>query len=722
VWIHTLDQAVGGPSYLRLVAALALFAAVPGLNRGTRSSWWLAILAASGSALGHRPQGLALVGSIGATLLVVLLLALGNRFRAPSDLLRVSRGIRLIAFGEIGVLLYGIAGLYLVDVEFREPNTLARSIKEALRLLILLPSTLSPISRHGAWLLDSVRWLSLVVVLIGAIRLVAPAFIKPARRAGEMLRVRQLLALSTTPLAHFHLLDDKTWFFSQNKEAFISYKLVGRVAMVLGGPVGYPRSQAAVVKEFAEYCDRNGLLPGFYQVADADRPLLEEAGFKFLKIGEEAVIPLQEFSLVGRPMKEIRSACRRVERAGCQLEVLEQPIDDQTMAQLKSVSDAWLGAGHRERTYTVGQFNPAYLRETKVFAVRGSQGRIVAFANLLPSYGSDYGTFDLMRRLPDAPNGVMDYLHVALIEHYRNEGMAGLALGMAALKNLERNSPATRALKAVRDLSASFHFSGVYKYKNKWKPRWEPRYLAYLSELHLPRMAVAVTQVGEISPALRSEKIRAAVRRFPFTTAMLGLTLWLCTMVYMSPEIRVFLVNHFGLSWPDLIRLRLWKLVSSPLTPPGDGTAWSPFIFAFSVVPLAEWRFGTSRAIKSFFLGDWLSSLPVLVMLRIAGHLGAHAAFADTILPDSGASAGGYALVAALAATIPHNKLRYAAYALIGVTIAIPMALNIRVFDFQHIIACSVGILLARRWTRPAARSMRPEAREPGPVLPTMAS
>jgi lysylphosphatidylglycerol synthetase-like protein (DUF2156 family) len=78
---------------------------------------------------------------------------------------------------------------------------------------------------------------------------------------------------------------------------------------------------------------------------------------------------------------------------------LPPPIDAGTLAALRVVSDAWLAAGaHRERTFTLGRFDPAYLRDTPVIAVIDSVGGIQAFANVLPAYRSPNASFDLMRR------------------------------------------------------------------------------------------------------------------------------------------------------------------------------------------------------------------------------------------------------------------------------------------------------------------------------------
>jgi phosphatidylglycerol lysyltransferase len=75
--------------------------------------------------------------------------------------------------------------------------------------------------------------------------------------------------------------------------------------------------------------------------------------------------------------------------------------------------------------------------------------RCQAFVNLLPTFRSTIGNFDLMRRRRDAPNGVMEALFVAMIQRCREHGMLGLDLGLAPFANVDDDSIAGRALRQV---------------------------------------------------------------------------------------------------------------------------------------------------------------------------------------------------------------------------------------------------------------------------------
>ncbi|HEX6032292.1 MAG TPA: phosphatidylglycerol lysyltransferase domain-containing protein, partial [Tepidiformaceae bacterium] len=316
----------------------------------------------------------------------------------------------------------------------------------------------------------------------------------------EREKVEQILRLhATTALAYFHLLDDKSYFFSSDERAFISYRVIGHTAVALGEPIGEPLSRRKVVEEFAQHCDLNAWAFCFHQVSAEGAEELRDLGLSALKIGEEAVVPLEQFSLSGKSFKHIRNTVNRLEREGYVFQRLPAPIPPATMDDLAALSDAWLqSGGHRERAFTLGAFSASYLQATPVFVVRRPGERIEAFVNVIPSYGSGQGNFDLMRRRPDAPDGVMDLLFVRLMEHFQREGYSGMNLGFAPLANVEGPGLVARALRILYSRgNGAFKFEGLHSFKDKWQPNWEPKYLVYRSDLQLPQLALAVARAGE---------------------------------------------------------------------------------------------------------------------------------------------------------------------------------------------------------------------------------
>jgi hypothetical protein len=504
---------------------------------------------------------------------------------------------------------------------------------------------------------------------------------------------------ATNSLAHFELLDDKSWLISSDRQAFIGYKVIGTTAVALGDPIGAHDSCREVLDEFAKLCDLNGWTPALHQVTPGVVALLNGTGFKTLKIGEEAIIDVQTWNIDVPQYKWLRSAIRRVERAGLELAELPQPISHDVMTQLREVSEAWIHDGaHRERTFTVGQFEPDYLLSTRVFAVRHREThRIVAFANVLPSYQSSEGTFDLMRYRPEAPNGVMDFLFVGLINLFKSEGKSGMNLGLAPLANISGDSVADRSLRLLYERGGkAFRYQGLRTFKDKWSPHWEDRYLGYRHDGDLPKVATAVIRAGEL-PEPRSVwgRIRWLVRKFPVTLAIGGLIIWLMVVTAISKASYTGILRHFGLGWHDLAHLQLWRLPTSQVVQDRPGFVWSNVALCLIALPVAEWTVKSRRTVLTFFIGDWVSTIPVLIGARLAAASGVASALDVIRTRDSGPSSGAWALVVTIGMELNNRAARRAVIGASFVFLIGALFVHHRLFDVQHLVAATVATLFA---------------------------
>ncbi|TAJ21147.1 MAG: DUF2156 domain-containing protein [Dehalococcoidia bacterium] len=504
LWQEATGGALPGtPRFFLLLASLLLLLVTPGLLRAKRQAWAIALLATTISIGVHslRLRDVDDVGLLASVAVAILLVGTARSFRTRSDPVRMRQGVIWFVAGEAVVFLFGFLGLFLLDREFAEPADIPEAVVNALRLLFVLPdTTITPVTRHGRYFVDAVRALASVVAAVAVWHLLHPVLHRTIVAPRERERVRRLLeAYGTTSLAPFHLLHDKTYFFASDGEAFVSYVLAGGSAVALGEPVGAPAARREVAREFAEFCELSGWRYCFYQATPAGAEELAGLGFRRLKIGEEAIVQVQQFTLTGKASRHLRNVQNRLGAEGVYVVELPQPIDDPTMAELQEVSDAWLAdGGHRERGFTLGVFSPDYLRATRVFAVRRADGTIEAFANVLPSFMSPDSTFDLMRRRPDSTNGVMDLLMLHLIESFRQAGVRGMNLGLAPLARIEGSGPVALAERILYERgSAVFNFQGLRAYKDKWQPQWEDRFLAYRSTVDLPMLAVAIARAGE---------------------------------------------------------------------------------------------------------------------------------------------------------------------------------------------------------------------------------
>jgi phosphatidylglycerol lysyltransferase len=173
------------------------------------------------------------------------------------------------------------------------------------------------------------------------------------------------------------------------------------------------------------------------------------------------------------------------------------------LKQLREVSDEWLRLpGRREHAFSLGRFDPAYLRSTPIATAEDAGGRVLAFVNVIPSYHLGEATIDLMRHRVDAPNGVMDFLFVKLMLRDRDESYTRFNFGLAPMSGFREREEASAMERFVyqffQRLKFLFSFGGLKAYKAKFASGWEPRDMIYRHALDLPKVGVALGKVSRL--------------------------------------------------------------------------------------------------------------------------------------------------------------------------------------------------------------------------------
>ena len=116
---------------------------------------------------------------------------------------------------------------------------------------------------------------------------------------------------------------------------------------------------------------------------------------------------------------------------------------------------------------------------------------VIAFANLWSAGDRDELSVDLMRYVPNALPGLMDYLFAQVMAWGAHEGYRWFNLGMAPLSGFQIDETATgwsRLAALVYEHGEAFYnFRGLRNYKEKFRPEWRPRFLASPGGLSLPR-------------------------------------------------------------------------------------------------------------------------------------------------------------------------------------------------------------------------------------------
>lgn len=309
----------------------------------------------------------------------------------------------------------------------------------------------------------------------------ASPVLKPVDRA-TLDRAARVVSAQDKADAGLALMGDKQLLFSESDKAFVMYGRRGRSWVALFDPVG-PESEAPeLIWRFLEQAREAGGRASFYQVRPELLPHYLDAGLRLLKLGEHASVDLPSFTLKGSRRSNLRQGVSRGEREGLRFEVISADALPAVIGELRAVSDAWLRE-HRaaEKSFSLGAFAENYVLRQPV-AVTRHEGRIVAFATLMVTDRKIEASVDLMRHLPDAPKGTMDYLFVKVMLYFQSENFQRFGLGMAPLSGMADHPLAPNWHRLGRLLFSHgehfYNFQGLRAFKEKFDPQWQPRYLA----------------------------------------------------------------------------------------------------------------------------------------------------------------------------------------------------------------------------------------------------
>ena len=354
-------------------------------------------------------------------------------------------------------------------------------------------------------------------LLVSVRELLRPVFpVRPGAAATTLVDIDSAIARQPRSTANLVYLGDKSLLWNAGHTAFLMYAVHGTSVVALGDPVGAAGAARPLIGQFVKMCDRVGLTPVFYEASSGRLGDFADYGLTAVKIGEEARVPLQTFSLAGSAFKTLRSSINRMRREGYSFRVVDAQAVRALIPELRDVSDEWLNAkGISEKGFSLGYFNAEYLGRFQMALIERG-GHIDAFANLWTTPARVEISPDLMRHRADAPPGTMDALFAQVMLWGREQGYEWFNLGMAPLSGLAPPSAGRAWTRfghfVYRHGEVFYNFQGLRTYKEKFNPVWEPRYLAYPGGLRLARVLadVAALVAGGYGRIFRGGGRRAA--------------------------------------------------------------------------------------------------------------------------------------------------------------------------------------------------------------------
>jgi lysyl-tRNA synthetase, class II len=495
-----------GATALTAAAGIGLLLLSGGLRRHRRSAYLATVALLGSSAVLHLVKGLDLGAALLEAFLAGMLAARGEAFTArlgPGERAPLLRPALAIPAGAVA---YGVAGLLANQRDVAADLGPWSLLEQAGRMAVGLGTSVPLHGRFGRAFPASVAAVLFTGVVFLLARLLAPASRPKSAAAAGGPSLAALAASSGDSLAYFALRDDRATV--GHAGALVSYRGVGTVALAAGDPLGSVRAWPAAIAAFRLEAERQGRVAAAIGCGAEAAARYAAAGLRTIYLGDEAVIDLERFSLDGRAMRIVRQSWNRARRAGIHCEIARAAeLSPATRSELAAVSARWRGgAGERGFSMSLGRLFDPRDGAAIVVAGRAADGRPLGFLQLVP-WGLDGASLDVMRREPDAPAILNDFLIAEAAMRLPGLGVRRMSLNFAFLRAvLEAGAAADAPLaprlgcRLLRGLSGVFQIESLYRFNKKFQPRWEPRYLACEAMEDLPRVALA---------ALRAEGLLA---------------------------------------------------------------------------------------------------------------------------------------------------------------------------------------------------------------------
>jgi lysyl-tRNA synthetase class 2 len=484
-----------------MMTGLALLFLAGQLVRGKRRAWQVTTVLFAVGIVTNVLKGPHPISAAYCLAMSVALLRYRKLFQGRADPPSLFRLLRLAPIYVLSVLAVGFTSLGIERRHLGTPLTFAGGLETIVKGLVGIGG---PYTYRRLFFREYFPAALLILGIVGVLGIAFLLF-RPLRSRAphtetDWAHARRLVRLyGSDTLAYFALRDDKSFFFSADGEAFVAYTYLGGFALASGDPIGAPDSLDAVLDEFIDYCQGRSWKVAFLAARTSEMPRYEARGLRGFYLGDEAIVQCDSFTLSGPPMKGVRAAVRRVERSYRFMVVRESEAPEALVAQLNAISQQWRGKAP-ERGFTMslsqdiegGGKNPEFL----LCVALDEKNQPGGFLRIVPAYGDDFGyTLDLMRHLPDAPNGMTEYLIAQTALALGAEGINRLSMNFAMWgklyeEDIHYSASQRLAKRAVDILNPFFQIKSLHDFNAKFSPIWLSRVLVYQERTDLPRVGL----------------------------------------------------------------------------------------------------------------------------------------------------------------------------------------------------------------------------------------
>src|SRR6266704_972752 len=486
------------------IIGLLLLMLSHGLRRRKRRAWQATCLLLAFSVLIHVVHAPYLVPGVVSALMLGALLFYRDEFYAVGDARTRWRAARVFVCLLVADVAIGLTYMLMVRGLAEDYSVWQRIVHVTYGLVgVTGPVRFVPEGRSD--------FFNILTSSLGVFTLLVTGyfFLRPAKPKGRLSpkderEIRELLHRHghRDSLGYFTLRSDKSVIWSPSCKSCVGYRVVSGVMLASGDPIGDPEAWPGAIGPFLDEAAPHAWAPAVMGCSELGAEVwCREGGLTALELGDEAIVNAADFSLSGRPMRNVRQMVNRVAKHGYVAEV--RRVGDIPRAELDAIvraADSWRGS-QTERGFSMalGRIGTPGDEEC-VLATATEDGAVRAVLQLVP-WGPDGLSLDLMRRDKAAQPGLNDFLIVETIKAASGLGVKRISLNFAVFRAaLERGErigagPVLRAWRSVLIFMSKWvQIESLYKFNAKFCPVWQPRFFVFPSTKDAPRIALAALE------------------------------------------------------------------------------------------------------------------------------------------------------------------------------------------------------------------------------------
>lgn len=501
-------------SLVLLIGIFLLFLA-KGLWEKKYRAWFLSLILIGTSLILHILKGLDYEESFLLIIPFYFLLRYRNLFYVKSvthgQIISSIKNALLILFL---LFIYSFFGFYIFSNDFSNPVTLKKIILDyEFSISGVGKNTLIPITRQARWFEDSIT----IVGMFSLASILAVIF-KPLLSFEKAIeenrsRYRELaLKYGKNTLSYMGLIEDKIYYFNSDKTGVLSYKIKSGVAIALGDPVAPDELKQGLIKEFTDHNNKNGLKTAFVGIPNETLSMYKNEGLNDIKVGEEAIMDVQSFSLEGSSRKDIRNSISRIEREEIKYLIFKMDeIPLKNLYDFEGLYNEWIVS--RKFSSLSFSFNYYPLPAEKFAYLILAYSKNDSLFSALTYYPYDNlknMSLDLMLKSKDSINGIMEATIAKSVEFFKDKNISKISLGTAPLLDITpeqaNESKLVKNIKKIifENFNQLYNYKSLADFKKKFDPEWKSTYITYSKNGNLTNIMAAVIQVSSNEPIVTS--------------------------------------------------------------------------------------------------------------------------------------------------------------------------------------------------------------------------